>query len=347
MNTMDVSVLVDPYIEHALAGDTRSSVGLAMGLLDAGTPESKIITDLIAPAQRRVGERWHRNLLSVAEEHLATGAAQAVLCALADATHDTETASLVVVACAEGDWHGVAAQMFSEQLRSRGTHVAFLGASTPAEHVAMFMERNRPEALVVSCNLPIFYAGITRLADVAHALGVPVIAGGRSIVGNPERAMRLGADGWANDIDDAVNLLGAWRRRPPPIREGSTTLDPQAVELDARARELAVVAFDDLAHRFPAMAHYDARQLTRTREDLAFIVRFAAAAQLVDDDEVFTTFLEWLVQLLEARDVPAAALIGGLVSLQPHLGRLSGNAGRLASLGCDHLSVAASSRSPL
>ena len=85
---------------------------------------------------------------------------------------------LVVVTCAEGDWHAIAAHMFAEQLRSRGVVVAYLGASTPADHVARFFARHRPEVVAVSCNLPLYFRGLSRIADVAHALGIPVLAGG-------------------------------------------------------------------------------------------------------------------------------------------------------------------------
>jgi hypothetical protein len=240
---------------------------------------------------------------------------------------------LVVVACAEGDWHGVAAHMFAEQLRERGVKVAFLGASTPVDHVAGFLARQRPDALAVSCNLPIFFGGLTRLTDAAHAIGIPVLAGGRALGTGPERARLLGADAWASNIDDAMAMLRGWRDtdfrpEPDPVRA-----DAAAVELDASANRLGDTAFDTLTQRFPAMANYDERQLAHAREDLAFIVRFVAAAQLVDDDTVLTTFLEWLDTLLLARGVPTQAVIAGLESLQPHLDAASDRAGALGRTG--------------
>jgi hypothetical protein len=101
--------------------------------------------------------------------------------------------------------------------------------------------------------------------------------------------------------------------------------------------ELAGGAFDDLADRFPLMGDYDARQLTRTREDLACIVQFVAAAHLVDDPGVLTELLGWQVQLLGARGVPRSALVAGLESLAPLLGRASPEAGRLGQAGLRYL----------
>jgi len=77
------------------------------------------------------------------------------------------------------------------------------------------------------------------------------------------------------------------------------------------------VALGVLTDRFPAMLSYSPAQLARTSEDLVYIVRFVAAAQLVDDVGVFTTFLDWLTGLLSAGAVPAAALAAGLEALLP------------------------------
>lgn len=337
--TIDPSSSLHAYLDHALGGDARQAVDVALELLDAGVPGETVIADLLAVAQRQVGDRWHRNELSVADEHLATGTASSALHALGSASPRPRRSATVVVTCAEGDWHSLAAHMFAEQLRARGVAVAFLGASTPADHVARFVERHRPYAVAVSCNLPLFYPGVFRLTEAAHAFGLPVLAGGRALRDHPERAQRLGADASADDIDEAVPVLAGWLDHPPPLARPAR-LDPAAVELDAFAGDLAATAFGDLILRFPSMAGYDANQLARTREDLGFIVQFVAAAQLVDDATVLTEFLDWLTALLAPRGVPKVAVVAGLEVLQPLLLRTSPTAGGLAAVGLAHLAQA-------
>ena len=330
---------VGAFLDLALVGNARQATSVALELLDSGVPEDVVIADLLAAAQRQVGDRWHRDELGVADEHIATGVSETALYALADAAASPIATGLVVVACAEGDWHALAAHMFAEQLRANGVTVAFLGASTPADQVARFLGRHHPEALAVSCNLPLFFEGVARLADVAHRVGVPVLVGGRALDGHPGAPLRLGADGAADNIADALEILTCWRENDTPVSVDPVQLAPEAVELESRAVELADDAFDDLARRFTAISTYDTTQLTRTREDLAFIVRFIAAAQLVDDPVVFTDFLDWQAQLLAARGVPSAALVAGLQSLQPLLSLVSVGAGRLGDMGLRHFAV--------
>lgn len=333
MSTDRSGELVELFLDLALRGDSRGAVRLALDLLDSGVPEELVIENLLAVSQREIGERWHRNIVGVAEEHLCTSASESSLHALAAACPPEPSGGLVAVTCAEGDWHSLAAHMFAEQLRGRGVVVAYLGASTPADHVARFFDRHRPEVVAVSCNLPLFFRGLTRIADVAHALGIPVLAGGRATGDSAERSLRLGADGWARGIDEAMTKIAEWGEGGPHVRPEPARLDSLAIELESRANDIAELAFDDLARRFPAMAGYDDRQVARTREDLAFIVGFASAAQLVDEPSVLTTNLDWLDALLSARGVPRQALIAGLEALQPLLADVSTTAGHLGEIG--------------
>jgi hypothetical protein len=223
--------------------------------------------------------------------------------------------------------------MFAELLRAHGFAVSFLGASTPVEHAARLMSRQRPLALAVSCNLALFFGGVTRLAAVAHESGIPVLAGGRALGTDSTRADRLGADAWAAGVEDAVGILDAWHASTPRLRP-SVRPDPSITMLDLDAPLVAAEAFDELRGRFDAMAGYSDAQLARTREDLAFIARFAAAASLVDDPTVFTDFLAWLESLLGARGVPARALLAGVEVLAPVVDRYHRASGEFVRSAC-------------
>lgn len=334
------ALIVDDFIALALRGDSRGAVRLALGLLDDGTPEELVIRDLLAAAQQDVGARWQANELSIADEHLVTCASESALHALAAVADQRPGRGLVVVACADGDWHAIAAQLFAEQLRSRDVNVAFLGASTPADHVARLLERCRPDALAISCSLPIFYGGVVELTDAAHALGVPVLAGGRAFELGADVARGLGADGWASGVDDAETVVDRWRSAPPTIDEAPVRSTAGALQLTAQAADVARLAFHDLIDHFPAMGRYDARQLARTHEDLVFIVQFVGSALLVERDEILLDLLDWLTHVLDARCVPVAALVGGVTALEPHLASISDDAGRLARLALSRLEAA-------
>ncbi len=328
------SQFVDRYVEDAVSGERRSAIRTTLDMFDRGVTQDRVIVELLAAAQREVGERWHRNQLTVADEHIATGVSAAALDALVSEVRSLAGDGLTVVVCAEGDWHSLAAQMFGESLHGFGVGVTVLGASTPAPYVAELLTRRHADSLAISCSLPIFFSGAMRLIGIAHQQGIPVIVGGRAFGTDGERAHRLGADAWALTAAQAAPILHKWRLEGPPLPPPPASPDSSALHMLERAEEIAQSVLPVLVARFAPMANYSDEQLLRTREDLAFNVQFLAAAMLVRDDTIFTDFLGWLQSLLTNRGVPAAGLLAGLESLKPAVQEVAPDAVRLLELGC-------------
>ncbi len=299
---------VQPYLDDAVTGNRRPAIRLTLDLLDHRVPEEQIVSGLLATAQREVGERWFRNELSAADEHVASGVAAAALDALAGESGVAVTEGLTVVACAEGDWHSLAAQMVGESLRALGSPVSVIGASVPARAVGEFVERVGADALAISCSLPVYFPGAVRCIDVAHRRGTPVIVGGRAFGDGPRRANRLGADAWAADAVDAAAILSSWRATPPSVTRDPTPLDPVALHLFENADLLGGAARDRLA---------DDGIAGPEGPDLVSIVHYLAAARLVDDRSIFVDYLRWLQEMLAFRSVAPEGLVAGLDALTP------------------------------
>ena len=61
------------YLRDAVLGNRRAAVRLTLDLLDRRVSREQIVVDLLAAAQREVGQRWYCNELTPADEHLASG----------------------------------------------------------------------------------------------------------------------------------------------------------------------------------------------------------------------------------------------------------------------------------
>lgn len=180
--------------DHLFARDLVGAKVLALQLLGLGIEIGALLTHLIAPAQAVVGERWHRNEASVADEHGATAVADALVTVLTAVPPRSPRGPHVVVACAEGEWHLLAARLVAETLRDGRYDVTFLGPSMPAAHLGRFLEATTPDVLAVSCSTALAFEGVASFVIVAHGLGVPVLAGGRALGPDDHRATLLGAD---------------------------------------------------------------------------------------------------------------------------------------------------------
>ncbi|GAA1902507.1 hypothetical protein GCM10009716_10490 [Streptomyces sodiiphilus] len=63
-------------------GDEPAAVNCAAAALEAGVTAESVLLDMVGAVQRRVGEEWAANRLTVAREHAATAVSNRVVTAL-------------------------------------------------------------------------------------------------------------------------------------------------------------------------------------------------------------------------------------------------------------------------
>ncbi len=292
----------ETYFRTVADVDAARASEFVLDMLDEGTPIARITTEVLAPAQRRVGELWEQGRWSVADEHAATAVTDMALSALAAAAGRRRAGQgrHVIVACAEGEWHTLPARMAATVAASGDLRVTVLGPSMPADHLGRRLAAGDVDLLALSCTLPPNLLGAAHCVRAAHEAGVPVIAGGRAFGSTSRRARAIGADAWAAD---AAELVGA----APVLGQRDTVIPSEAVLLDAVDDVTVSMAYDRLVGAFPRLQTMTAFQQARTREDLRWMARFTGAAVLTDDATVLDEFLMWLCGLLDGR-VPAEVI---------------------------------------
>ena len=81
---------------------------------------------------REIGELWHRNEISIAQEHLATRTVISALYKLRNALPVPEMRNRLAVCCAmEGDLHELPTLLAQMAIENEGLEVMNFGAATP------------------------------------------------------------------------------------------------------------------------------------------------------------------------------------------------------------------------
>ncbi|WP_327302799.1 cobalamin-dependent protein [Streptomyces sp. NBC_01298] len=301
--------------DAALEGDERAAVTVVRQALDEGAAPQDLLLNVIARVQGRIGEQWAANRISVAQEHAATAINERAITVVAEhpAALTEISRGRVVVACVDGEWHGLPARLVAEVLKLRGWQVDYLGAHVPTPHLVAHIHRTGADVVALSSSIPTRLPTAHATITACQAAGAPVLVGGAAFGPDGEYARLLGADAWMPDARAAADLL---ERRPlPRPRSDHQPIDDlphladQEYTLVARSRpQLVRTVFTGLENRFPAMRGYSEAQRERTAEDLAHIVEFLGAALYTGDAELFSRFLLWTAGILEARGVPARSL---------------------------------------
>ena len=156
---------IDELSEALDAMDAVAAHAVLDGLLASFTLEA-VLSGVLLPYLRELGERWQRGEASVAQEHFASNLLRARLLALARGWERGEGPT-ALLACAPGEQHDLPLIAFGLALRGRGWRIVFLGTDTPAASIAETAERLRPALVVVSSVTP---RGFRREADALATL---------------------------------------------------------------------------------------------------------------------------------------------------------------------------------
>ncbi len=212
------------YAEAVLARDVGAARRAIDVALERGIPVPDIYLSILQPALYEVGRCWAVGELSVADEHCATTATQAVLGMLGPRMRTApKDGRLAVVSGSPEEGHALGIQMVADFLESDGWEVLNLGASTPARDLVQLTDAEQPDVVALSTATP---AGLPGAAEAVRALldlePRPLVVLGGLLWQGPARedAARLGAD---LVLDDPRELVALLREQFPP-------LDPEAEE---------------------------------------------------------------------------------------------------------------------
>ena len=123
-------------------------------VIDAGVSPADALAGIVVHTQQKIGDSWAANHWTVGQEHAATAISEEVVTRVGDLlpAPDPERA-LLLVACAEREFHSLAAQVVAVSMRSWGWPTDYLGPDTRRDRLQERIRSGRPAAVLVSASL--------------------------------------------------------------------------------------------------------------------------------------------------------------------------------------------------
>lgn len=196
MTAAPLAELKEQYLRAQLAGDRREAVRLVVeeGLANRGASVVDLQSHVIGAAQDEIGRLWQMNLVTIAQEHMATAISQVSLAALFERARVAKPVDRkILVACVEGELHDLPARLVSDLLEIEGFDVRFLGANVPHEDLVAMIRDERPAliglSVTMSFNLKSLREAVSRVRVVTDA---PIFIGGHALAWSPGIDRELG-----------------------------------------------------------------------------------------------------------------------------------------------------------
>jgi excisionase family DNA binding protein len=190
-----------------LAGDAAGAWWLVESHLVGGLDPAGILTQLLVPVLRSIGDRWLEGEVSISQEHRATVVAQRMVGHLGlQFGRRGKGRGVVALATPAGDMHTLPVAIAADLLRWRQFDVLELGGDTPAATLGEAVAR---ETRLVAVGIVSTLSGhdhqvAASVQSVRAAVpDLPIFIGGGAIRSNSD-AIDLGADMWTGSGTNAA-----------------------------------------------------------------------------------------------------------------------------------------------
>ena len=207
-----LAALSAEYLARLLTAESLTAQHLLLDEAEVGTNVRDLYLHVLQPAQREVGELWHRGAISVAEEHYCTAATASVMVQLQPYFQRTpRNGSHLLAACVAGDLHTIGLQMVADFLAYDGWEVSYLGADMPISNIRDMVAAQGVDLLLLTAFLP---QHVPLLRELVASLRcnpatsyVRVVVGGHIFVHDAALWACTGADAWTISATNAVRAV--------------------------------------------------------------------------------------------------------------------------------------------
>lgn len=211
------SALARGYLDTLLQQDRNQAVRLVLDAVDSGVSIREVYLDILQRTQHEIGRLWQTNKINVAQEHYCSAVTQLVMSQLFPrilSQTPPRKNRKVIVSAIQGDLHEIGARMVADFFEMEGWETVYVGANTPiGDLVALVGKDPRPQCLALSAAMSTHFTAIRRTIEAIRSeqanAKMRILVGGYAFIFIPELWRKLGADGYAENAAQAVNVAEA------------------------------------------------------------------------------------------------------------------------------------------
>ncbi len=172
-----------------------------------------IYQEVLQPVMYEIGERWSKNEISIAREHLASSTLSRIMSILYNEYMlDTMQKGVAIISSGVNEYHQLGARMVADALESDGWNIYFLGADTPIHELVELMNELNPVFVGLSVTM---MSNVHKVDEAIKAIRlsnklVKIMVGGRAVNLSYAVRQKLDADVFPKDIIQTLKFANDW-----------------------------------------------------------------------------------------------------------------------------------------
>ena len=203
--------LATRYLNALLCGERHLASNMILEAVEKGASIKDIYLYVFQRSQYEIGRLWHLNIASVAQEHYCSAATQLIMSQLYQYIFASEkTGRRLVAACVGGELHEIGIRMVADFFEMDGWDTYYMGANTPTSTIIEAIDSHQPDVLAISASMPFHRKTLKELIATVRDHDtdgrVKILVGGYALRSSQDLWIKLGADGFADDAQQAVSL---------------------------------------------------------------------------------------------------------------------------------------------
>lgn len=196
------TVEISPYLSSiedrlldALLNHDLQAADLILGEALVSDPPEEVILNVITPVLNRIGMRWEKGEIGVADEHLGTNYLRQRLLMWMMSGPPPRDMNPIILACGPQEWHEGSLLVLGALLRRKRYPVAYLGQNQPLADLSTMVRQLQPPLIVLVAMTEEAAQALVNWPDMlqnAASSGKPVVGfGGRIFTTSPQWKSRI------------------------------------------------------------------------------------------------------------------------------------------------------------
>lgn len=207
--------LAHAYMNALLSGQRQLAREMVMHAIENGIRLQDIYLHVFQRTQHEIGRLWQLKEISIAKEHFCTAVTQSIMAQLYHLIFNRHgNGHTFVGACVGREQHEMGLRMVSDFLEMSGWNTYFLGANVPSNAIIETLQEQKASVLGLSITMSFHLHQAKTLIQTIREQNdsdtLKIIVGGYPFHQNRNLWKKIGADGWAQDAEQAVLLMDGW-----------------------------------------------------------------------------------------------------------------------------------------